>query len=119
MAPHPSRPDRRRAIRLPVHGEIEARLLSTNQRLELRDFGSGGFLADTDRRVTLDSVDDVVLTSRNGLVVVTLRARCAHSRHRTELRNVTMYAVGFAFLSPNDRDVDALLDLLTQAAPTT
>jgi hypothetical protein len=30
-----------------------------------------------------------------------------------------MYAVGFAFLSPNDRDVDALLDLLTQAAPTT
>ena len=118
MAAPPSRPDRRQAVRLPVHGEIEARLLPTNQRLDLRDLGAGGFLADTDRRVALDAMVEIVLTGRNGLVV-TVRARCAHSRHRTELRDVTRFAVGFAFLSPDARAIDALLDLLlTQPAPT-
>ena len=104
--------DPSRAVRLTVHGEISARLLSTGQALELRDLGIGGFLADTSVRLSVGSIHHIVLASSDGFTV-TVRARCAHSRRRTELSGPVRFAVGFAFDSPDVLLIDALLDRLT------
>jgi hypothetical protein len=105
--------DLRQSIRLPVHGEIVGHSLSTKQTFELRDLGAGGFLAETPTRISLGTTHDIVLSTKEGELAVTLRARCAHIRRRTELPSAVRFGVGFAFVTPNARAIDALLDRLT------
>ena len=104
--------DHRRAVRLVVNGEITARLLPVNLRLDVRDLGPGGFLAEAPLRLAIGSVHSVVLAGRDGREV-RLQARCAHVRRRTDGAGNPRFSIGFAFVLANVRAIDGLLDQLT------
>jgi hypothetical protein len=98
-----------------MHGEITARLVPQDQPLDLRDLGPVGFLADTNARVQVGSLHHIELMARDGSRV-TLPARCAHSRRRTEVgAGPLRFAVGFAFLTSDSAAVDRMLDGVTSA----
>ena len=105
--------DIRRAVRLAVNGEITGKLIATDQELELRDVGAGGFLAETSAAIPVDSVHHVRLVTPAGTSYV-LAARCAHCRRRGVVGGAQRFVVGFAFTTPNTA-IDHMLNQLLES----
>jgi hypothetical protein len=104
--------DKRRTIRVAVHGEISARLVAHDETLELRDLGPGGFLALAATGLAVGTTHQVRFIARNGLTV-TVAARCVHCRESHLTAGRRAYLMGFAFVRVDVKPIEQMLDLLT------
>jgi hypothetical protein len=103
--------EQRQSVRIPVNGELSARLVGGPPiAVAVLDFSAGGVLLETTEPLTVGMIYEIEIVAKPANQPVTCWARCAHCRRCGTSGH---FAAGFAFRIADPDQIDALLDQLT------